>query len=95
MKEQRKINIDDILNSLDDTGRAEASPYLYSKVMNRLQQPNAALSTRLSYRLVFVLALVAVLNVLTIRAVSHSNATEDARADVVAKEYSISLPATY
>ncbi|GAA4338722.1 hypothetical protein [Flaviaesturariibacter amylovorans] len=95
MSEERDQKIDAILASLDGAARAEAPPYLYSKIRNRLQAP-AALPVRLAGRLALALAIVAVLNVLTLRS---AGAAEDpvaaAHAQAIAADYSITLPDTY
>ncbi|MFV0605388.1 MAG: hypothetical protein ACK5NK_06045 [Niabella sp.] len=39
-------NINDILNSLNSTSRAEAKPFMYTRVMSRLQQDEQSIWAR-------------------------------------------------
>lgn len=88
-KEQR---IDEILNSLDGMQRAEANPFLYQKIKNRLEAPGkAAISPQMGWRLAVALATVILLNVLTLQHFKKGESTANA-ASVINTEYSITLP---
>lgn len=94
MKKELPQKMEETLNSLDGLQRAEAGPFLYSKIRNRLQSVKEAVPQNLAWRMIAALAIVALLNVLTLR---HSNAEQrtDSGAQSVADEYSIALPQTY
>jgi hypothetical protein len=89
--EQDYNRIEEILHSLDGAQRAEAGPYFYSRLRGRME---AALPKPLAWRLALALALVAVLNLLTLKAVEQTPA-DDATAESIASEYSLTLPDSY
>ena len=66
MKEDLQKKIDEILNSLDGLQRAEANPFLYGKIRNRLENRQPFVPSPLAWRLVIALAIVVVLNLFTI-----------------------------
>ena len=66
MKEDLQKKIDEILNSLDGLQRAEANPFLYGKIRNRLENGQPFVPSPLAWRLVVALAIVVVLNLFTI-----------------------------
>jgi hypothetical protein len=94
MNEDIQRKIEETLASLDGMERAEASPYLYSKIRNRMQAAKEVVPQGLAWRIVTALAIVAVVNVATIL---HVNPAKDTNSGVesVASEYAISLPQTY
>ncbi|RYY88221.1 MAG: hypothetical protein EOO15_09655 [Chitinophagaceae bacterium] len=85
--------IDDILNSLDGATRAEAPPYFYSKLRNRMN--SSLLPKPLAWRLALALVVVALLNVMTLRAVRNEGPADDSNAQAIASEYSLTMPETY
>lgn len=89
----REQRIDEILKALDGASRAEASPFFYSKLRSRME--SATLPRPLAWRLAGALAVVTLLNLLTLKALHHDNAASDARAQSIASEYSMTLPETY
>ncbi|MDB5252236.1 MAG: hypothetical protein JWP27_1405 [Flaviaesturariibacter sp.] len=94
MKQEQ--DIDRILNSLDGAQRAEASPYLYSKIRSRLDDRPVVVSTALAWRLAVVVAVVAALNLYTLAALPAQKQTQnETTAAAVATDYSIGLPAAY
>ena len=97
MNEHLHTKIDDTINSLNGINRAEANPFLYSKIMNRMQTVNEFVPKKLAWRMVMALAVVALVNVFTIsHFTSSSSKTENSNgAKLVANEYSISLPQSY
>jgi hypothetical protein len=88
---ERNDQIEEILNSLDGAQRGEAGPYFYSKLRARMEAP---LPKPLAWRLALALALVAVLNLLTLKAVEQAP-SEDATAQTIASEYALNLPDSY
>ena len=84
------------LQSLDSMQQAEANPFLYSKILNRLQQVNNPVQQQWAWRLAMVLSIVAIANIFTLfhddDAVEKTGANDAAR---VATEYSISISQTY
>jgi hypothetical protein len=94
MKEDFNKEIDDVLNSLDGTRRAEASPFLWGKIRNRLENRQQFVPSTLAGKLAIVLAVVVVMNLFTIRHFQKGSG-DDRGIELVANEYSISLPQTY
>jgi hypothetical protein len=84
---------EEILNSLDGMERAKADPYLYSKIVNRLSQPEKQV-IRLAWNIALALLIIAALNIFTVISFKHK-ATEINKAAVIASDYEISLPAYY
>ena len=95
MKNDLHKKVDEVLNSLDDVQRAEASPFLYSKIRNRMEAPREFLPQQLVWRLAAALIIVAVLNLFTIVHFQSKEPRNDRGVELVANEYSISLPQTY
>lgn len=93
MKEDLHKKIEETLRSLDGMQRAEANVFLYGKIRNRLEGAKGLVPT-LAWRMVIALAIVAVINVVSILHFT-SGSKESSGAELVAKEYSISLPQTY
>lgn len=94
MKKELLQKIDETLNSLDGLRRAEAGPFLYGKIRNRLQTANEAVPQSLAWRMIAALVIVALLNVLSLRR-SGAEPRTDGGAQSVATEYSITLPQTF
>lgn len=94
MNKDLQQKIEETLAGLDGLSRAEASPYLYSKIRGRMQNATALVPQSLAWRLVAALVIVAVMNVLTLRH-SYTQQGIDNGAQSVASEYSIALPQTY
>lgn len=94
MKKDLQKRIDETLNALDGMQRAEASPFLYSKIRNRLQGVNEFVPQSLAWRMIAALVIVALVNLFTLR---HFNAEKRSSngAESIASEYNISLPQTY
>ena len=92
---EKKTRVDQILTSLDNAQRAEASPYLYSKIRNQLEAPRQLPSGNLAWRVAFVLLLVGLLNIYTLAALPSNETTDSAQAAAIAEDYSLSLPADY
>jgi anti-sigma-K factor RskA len=89
-------DIDRILTSLDGAQRAEAGPYLYSKIRGRLDRSSSAVAPALAWRLALVVAIVAVLNLYTLASFAPQKQTQtETTAAAVATDYSISLPTAY
>lgn len=86
--------IEETLSSLDDMQRAAASPYLYSKIRNRLQEEKEFVPKALAWRMIVALAIVALVNVFTIRHFQSQQGDKHG-AELVANEYAIELPQTY
>lgn len=95
MNKELQQKIEQTLNSLEGIRQAEAPPYLYSKIMNRLQPAEAVFQTRIALRLVAALVVVLLLNAFTLQALNRSEKGEKETAQAVAQEYAISLPNTY
>ncbi|RYY41003.1 MAG: hypothetical protein EOO08_03515 [Chitinophagaceae bacterium] len=88
-----KHSLDNILDSLNNVTRAEAPPYFYSKLRNRMYA--GLLPKPMVWRLALALVVVALLNIATLQLAPHSNAQTDANAQSIASEYSLTLPETY
>lgn len=86
--------IDEIMNSLDGMSRAEAPPYLWSKVRNRLTPPVSMLKPKLAW-MAASLVVFLLLNVITLRHQRSAETQTGSGSRSVANEYSISLPQTY
>jgi hypothetical protein len=52
--------IEKTLNSIDGIGRAEANPYLYSKIMNRMDEPGDAIKN-FNFKLALTIVVICVL----------------------------------
>jgi hypothetical protein len=94
MKEGQDNKIDEILNSLDGLQRAEANPFLWGKIRNRLENRQQFVPSTLAWKLAIALAVVVVMNLLTIQHFQKGS-VNDRGIELVANEYSISLPQTY
>ncbi len=94
MKKNVQQKIEETLSSLDRLQRTEASPYLYSKIRNRLQRANDFVPQSLAWRMIAALVIIALMNVLTLQHF-RTNKKEANGAQSVASEYSIALPQTY
>lgn len=86
--------IDEIMNSLDGMSRAEAPPYLWSKVRNRLTPSSSILKPRLAWMAAAMMVFL-LLNVITLRHQRSPQVQTGSGSQSVANEYSISLPQTY
>ena len=93
MKKEVQQKVEETLNGLDGLQRAEASPYLYSKIRNKMQSVNNAVPHSLAWRMIAALVIIALLNVLTLRHAKTQQRFDGAQS--VATEYSIALPQTY
>jgi hypothetical protein len=94
MNEGLHKKIEETLNSLDGMQRAEANPFLYGKLRNRMEDVKKFVPRQLAWRMVIALAIVAVINIASILHFT-SEKQKGNGAELVAKEYSISLPQTY
>ena len=93
MKKDLRQRVEETINSLDGLQGAEASPFLYSKIRNRLQTATEWAPQSLAWRMIAALVIVALVNVFTLR---HFNAEkQNSGAELVASEYNIALPQTY
>ena len=86
--------IEDTLSSLDGMQRAEANPFLYGKIRNRLEGVRYFVPKKLAWKMVIALAIVTMINIVSILHFT-SNRKESNGAELVAKDYSISLPQIY
>jgi hypothetical protein len=86
-------HIEDILGSLDGLQRAEANPFMATRIRNRLQRP-AVLSRAWGWRLALVMTVIVLLNLITIRQFYYSGIKESG-AETIAREYAISINDTY
>jgi hypothetical protein len=93
MEQDYTKRVDEILNSLDGMQRAEASPYFYSKLRNRMQ--TSAMPRPLAWRLAMALVVVALLNVFTLKALHTNQPATDSSAQELASDYSLTLPSSY
>jgi hypothetical protein len=93
MTNNRDEKIEAVISSLDGMQRAEANPFLYGKIRNRMKG-KVLVPKQLGWSMVIALLVVAAVNLSTI---FHLNAEKQKRAgaDLVAKEYSIYLPQAY
>lgn len=94
MKNDLQKRIEETLNSLDGIQPAEASPFLYSKIRNRMQSVKEYVPQSLAWRMIAALVIVALVNLFTL---FHFNSEKEnsSGAASVASEYNISLPQTY
>ncbi len=83
------------LHSLDGLQQVEANPFLYSKILNRLQQVNNPVQQQWVWRLAMVLSIVAIANIFTLFHYTAAEKTGASDAARVATEYSISISQTY
>jgi len=81
------------MNSFEGMGRADAPPYLWSKVRNRLQAPVPP-AERWAWQLAAALTVFILVNIFTLRQLRHES-RPGGGTQAVANEYSISLPQTY
>jgi hypothetical protein len=86
---------EEILNSLDGMSRAEASPFLESRIRNRLRTPEPVSYPRWAWQLAVVMAVFVLLNVFTLTRLRTPETPARSGTQAVAGEYSISLPQTY
>jgi hypothetical protein len=84
MNNNKKIEA--AISSIDGIERASATPFLYSKIRNSLEKMSPD-SGRFSWNLVFVLLLVAALNVFTLTSFSGTKQIKSEKAAVVAGDY--------
>jgi hypothetical protein len=94
MKEDLNKRIEETLSSIDHLQRAEANPFLYGRVRNRLEAWKTFVPKQMAWRMVIALLAVAVINLSTIFHLNSEKQKKDG-AQLVAKEYSISLPQAY
>ena len=87
--------VEETLHSLDGMQGAEANPFLYSKILNRLQRATSPVQQQWAWRLVMALGIVAVANIFTLFHDAAAEKTGTSGAARVATEYSISLSQTY
>jgi hypothetical protein len=85
--------IEDILRSLDRLQRAEANPFMATRIRNRLH-PTPVLSPAWSWCLAIVMVVIVLLNMLTIRQFYYTG-TKEIRAEAIAREYALSINDTY
>lgn len=95
-KEIIEHKIETTLQSLDNVQRAEASPFLYSKIMNKLYNKSATEQTetrkflRLSWELAFAMILFIGLNIVTFVYFTHKNDQDDNNSlTSLANEYTV------
>jgi hypothetical protein len=93
MNDEQNKRIEDILRSLDGLQKAEANPFMATRIRNRLQQP-PVMSRAWSWRLALVMMVIVLLNMLTIRQFYFSG-TKESGAESIAREYAISINDTY
>jgi hypothetical protein len=88
--------IEQVLSSLDGLQRAEASPFLYTRLKGRLQKVNEFVPARIAWGIAAALGVVLLLNLATIKQLpaQHQTVTNNGAA-LVASEYAISLSQTY
>lgn len=92
----REQRIDRVLNSLDGVQRAEANPFLYTKLQARLQRREGGmLPFNWSWRLAAVMLTIVLLNAATIYHFYRQQGGRSSEAAVIAQDYSLSLPETY
>jgi hypothetical protein len=92
-KEDIQHKVEEVMQSLDGAQRAEASPYLYSKVMNRLQNKTASSRKflRLSWELAFAMILFTGLNIAAFFYFKQDDSQNDDNGSItsLANEYTI------
>lgn len=94
MKKDLQSRIEETLNSLDGMQRAESSPFLCSKIRNRMQSVKEYVPQSLAWRMIAALVIVALVNLFTLFHFNSDKQTNSG-AESVATEYNISLPQTY
>jgi hypothetical protein len=93
LKEDIHKKIEETLNSLDGMQRAETNPFLYNKIRNKLDGGKEFVPRKLAWKMVIALAIVTVINVFSF--LHFNQKQKSSGAELVAKEYSISLPQSY
>lgn len=101
--DQIQHEVDKTLNSLNGIGRAQASPYFYSHLVNRMEQQQAA--TQAGWLQWFsrpaisisVLAVLVVLNVMAIRGMvlKQNSAAQASAAQNFATEFNLNTASVY
>lgn len=82
--------IEKTLNSLNDLQKADASPFLYEKVMARLEKGEAAvisITPRLIWQVAAALALLVALNVFVLTRTATNESKQTAENNPLATEY--------
>ena len=94
MKKDIQGRVEQAMQSLNGLQIAEANPYLWSKIRSRMQDAKEVVPQGLAWRMIAALALIAVLNIVTLH---HFGAKKynNKGIESVANEYAISLPQTY
>src|SRR5437868_5049413 len=99
MKNGKESGIEEIINSLDGTARAQSNPFLAAKIRYRMQQASRTLlPAQWSWRLALVMAAIVLLNIFTIRYILSDHSVKESvgtGTEALAKEYSISIPDSY
>ncbi|MDP3558202.1 MAG: hypothetical protein Q8T03_12585 [Bacteroidota bacterium] len=81
--------INEVENSLDGLNSVEVNPYLYSKIINRLNEPVEITSSKIVWASIASFVIIITLNVFVITT-SKSNAIENnSDLQVVAKQYQL------
>ncbi len=96
MKKDVQQQIEQTLNSLHGVQRAEANPFLFTKIKYRMRRQHAepVLPGQWSLRLALVMVTVVLMNAFTIENLLK-NKLDETDVAAVAAEYSISLPEAY
>jgi hypothetical protein len=87
--------IEDVLNSLDGLQPAAASPFLYSRIRNRMKSDAPLLSLQWRWRLAVAMIVLLLLNLATLSYQNRKDNIGTTEATIVAQEYSINLPQSY
>ena len=96
MKKEVQSRVEEAMQSLDGLQRAEANPYLWSKIRHRFSSANNTLpQQQVAWRLVIALAIVMAVNVATVLSSAKKDKGQRTGASLVADEYSITLPQSY
>lgn len=92
-KEDIQHKVEEVMQSLDGVQSAEANPFLYSKVMNRLQNKNVSTRKflRLSWELAFAMILFTGLNIAAFFYFKQDDTQNDDNGSItsLANEYTI------
>ncbi|MDI3318483.1 hypothetical protein [Pinibacter soli] len=92
-KEDIQHKVEEVMQSLDGAERAEASPFIYSKVMNRLQNRSVSARKflRLSWELAFAMILFTGLNIAAFFYFNQDDNQNDDNGSItsLANEYTI------
>lgn len=92
-KEDIQHKVEEVMQSLDSVQSAEANPFLYSKVMNRLQNKNVSNRKflRLSWELAFAMILFTGLNIAAFFYFKQDDTQNDDNGSItsLANEYTI------